>query len=139
MPLLNYTTTISADKSVAEVQQILVRAGATRILIEYNGLMPSALAFEVAGVQYRLPCRVEAVYSVLSKDRDVRSGLRTREQAQRVAWRVLKDWVEAQLAIIQTGMVEAQEVFFPYQLTGNGETMYQVFARSDRLLTVEEP
>ncbi len=134
MPLLNYTTSIAADKTVGEIQSILAKAGASRILVEYVAAMPSGLAFEIRGTQYRLPCRVEAVWAILRNDYSVPRRLRTEAQARRVAWRILRAWVEAQLAIIQTGMVAVDEVFLPYQLTGGGETVYQLYQRTDRLL-----
>lgn len=36
MPLLNYTTTIAAHTTVAEIQQMLAKAGANAILSEYD-------------------------------------------------------------------------------------------------------
>ena len=48
----------------------------------------------------------------------------TREQAERVAWRILKDWVEAQMALIDIEMARFEEVFLPYIQTNNGQTVY---------------
>lgn len=134
MPILNYTTTIAAGKTVAEVQTILANVGCRRVLIEYEQSEPSALMFELQAHQYRLPCREEAVYKKLLKDQKVPGRLRTHAQARRVAWRILKDWVEAQTALISVGMVSPAEVFLPYQITASGETVYEVYARSDNLL-----
>src|SRR5260370_31445109 len=36
MPLLNYTTTVSADKSVAAIQKALAKAGASAVLHEFD-------------------------------------------------------------------------------------------------------
>lgn len=36
MPILNYTTQISSFKTVAEIQQILVKHGAKRIVQDYD-------------------------------------------------------------------------------------------------------
>lgn len=49
-----------------------------------------------------------------------------REQARRVAWRQLYRWVQAQVALIQTGMVKTQEVFMPYLRTSTGQTVYEL-------------
>lgn len=49
---------------------------------------------------------------------------RIRQQAQRVAWRILKTWVQAQMAIIETGMVSAEEVFLPYIMI-EGTSMFE--------------
>lgn len=134
MPLLNYTTTIAATKTAAEIQTMLAKVGATRIMVEYTDRQPSGLAFELHGCGYRLPARFEAVHKVLSKDSAVQRRFKSMEQAQRVAWRVLRSWIEAQLAIIETGMVQADEVFLPYQMLQGGETVYDVYQRSDRML-----
>lgn len=47
------------------------------------------------------------------------------EWSRRVAWRQILRWVEAQLALIETGMAKAQEVFLPYAIVGN-QSMYQM-------------
>ena len=36
-----------------------------------------------------------------------------RQQAIRTSWRILKDWVEAQMALLETGMVTMDEIFLP--------------------------
>jgi hypothetical protein len=45
-----------------------------------------------------------------------------------VAWRQILRWVEAQLALIDTGMVQPQEVFLSYAIVNQGEgdqSMYE--------------
>ena len=41
-----------------------------------------------------------------------------REQAVRTAWRIVEDWVEAQLALVETQMVSTQGVFFAVHGSG---------------------
>ncbi len=48
-------------------------------------------------------------------------------RAERIAWRQLLRWVQIQIAMIQTGMVDAAEVFLPYMEVG-GRTLYRAFA-----------
>lgn len=137
MPLLNYSTTIAATKTVAEIQTILAKAGAEQVIIRFGkDGQPIALVFELRGEMYMLPCRAEAVHEKLRRDRAVPARLSTPEQALRVAWRILKDWTEAQAAIIATGMVDAQEVMLPYQIARDGMTVYEVYReqRAERLL-----
>ncbi len=50
--------------------------------------------------------------------------------AARVAWRIIKDWVAAQLAIVESGMVEIAEVFLPYQLVADDKTVFDVMQRN---------
>lgn len=133
MPLLNYTTKISADKTVAEIQAILVRAGAMAIMTEYDvNAVLVGISFKIATpfgpTAYSLPCDVAAVNRIL--DKQMRAGkvprrLVTTEQASRVGWRIIKDWIEAQLALVQTQMVTLDQVFLPYARTNTGETVYQ--------------
>jgi hypothetical protein len=60
------------------------------------------------------------------------------QQAERIAWRQILRWLQAQLALIETGMVDAPEVFFPYALTqtkdGAPITLYQLAASEFRML-----
>lgn len=134
MPILNYTTSIDPHKTVAEIQKLLASKGARGILLEYNEHGdPSAVAFQIETkgqqLRYKLPCRAQKVWEVL--DRQYRTGKIERrytsmEHATRVGWRIIKDWIEAQLAIVEAGMVDMQEVFLPYQLVANDQTMYEV-------------
>lgn len=136
MPILNYTTTIAASKTVAEIQSTLAKAGADQVVVRYAKGEPTALVFELKGEMYMLPCRADAVFALLKRTHGIAARLRTPEQAGRVAWRILKDWIEAQAAIISTGMVEAQEVMLPYMITHEDKTVYDSFReqRADRLL-----
>lgn len=43
----------------------------------------------------------------------------------RIAWRILKDWVEAQMALLDIEMVRFEEIFLPYIETDNGQTIYE--------------
>lgn len=137
MPILNYTTTISAERSVAEIQKRLVKFGAQQILTEYNddGELV-AVSFRVprepAMLTFRLPARVDNIYVMLQRSGSrVSRKHRTREHAARVAWRIIKDWIEAQIAIIEAEQVELTEVFLPYlQDEQTGQTLYQRLAES---------
>lgn len=136
MPILNYTTTIAAGKTVAEIQTILAKAGAEQVIVRYAKGEPNALVFELGGEMYMLPCRADQVFALLKRTSGIAARLRTPEQATRVAWRILKDWVEAQAAIISTGMVEAQEVMLPYMILRDNQTVYDNYReqRAERLL-----
>ncbi|GAI93622.1 unnamed protein product, partial [marine sediment metagenome] len=50
-----------------------------------------------------------------------------RAQAVRIAWRIVKDWTQAQAAIIETEMVKTEQVFLPYAITKDGQTVYDLF------------
>lgn len=126
MAILNYTTKVPVSSTMAEIQKILVKAGANAVLSEYG---PSgevaAVSFRIDApggfMSYRMPADVDGVERALKKDRQWRD----RTHAERVAWRIVKDWIEAQMAIIQAQMAELPQVFLPYAQTNNGQTVYE--------------
>lgn len=129
MAILNYTTQISAEKTVSEIQSMLAKAKAQAIMTEYDEGVLSALSFRiltVAGVMtFRLPANIQKIYQVIARDKRITPKLRTREQAARVAWRIVKDWLEAQLAIVTAEMVDLEQVFLPYAQGPDGVTLYE--------------
>ena len=144
MGLLNYSTNISAQRTAGEIQAALAKHGARAIMIEYgDDGAAEALSFQVKTPQgdcgFRLPVAPDPVLKVLEQQRDA-GKLRshgvpvTREQAAKVAWRIVKDWVEAQMALLETEMVRMEEIFLPYLITDSGQTLYQVMAGKHFLL-----
>lgn len=132
--IANYSTTISSHKSVAEIQTMLSRFGAKRIMFENDSTGdPISIAFSVAGpsgaeVGFRLPANWQRVQAVLRKQR-VTPSLSTDQHARRVAWRLVRDWLRAQLAMLEADSVDLAEVFMPYMLSRNGETAYEIWQR----------
>lgn len=129
MPILNYTTKVDALKTQSEIVYILAKHGARAVLQEYDDTgKVVALSFQIltsAGNQaIRLPANVSAVYAVLQRQR-VKCDM---AQAERVAWRILKDWLEAQMAILESEMVEIDEIFLPYMVNRQGKTLYELYA-----------
>ncbi len=125
--ILNYTTSVAADKTVGEIQRILSQHGNIHVLTGYQNGVASNISFRVdtkhGTMSFMLPARIEQVESLLKKSR-IPQRLRTREQAARVAWRIIKDWIEAQMALIQAGQVAIEEAFLPFVQDINGETLY---------------
>jgi hypothetical protein len=138
MPLLNYTTSIAPTKTVMEIQAALAKAGASAIMANYDtkGNIV-ALSFKIMAdgqeIAFKLPTAWEPVHATLKRQR-VSPKYQTPEQALRVAWRITKDWVEAQLAIIETQMVTTAQVFLPYAITRDGSTVYEYMAANSQIL-----
>ena len=142
MAIANYTTEVPAMKSVGEIQGILVAHGATAIMIDYAGKDPVTLTFLIKTNQgelpFRLPANVKQVEKILvnMKARPpepwhndyVKVMDRIQKQSVRVAWRIIKDWVRAQMAILDTEMVKIEQVFLPYLDMGGGKTLYDAMA-----------
>lgn len=143
MPLLNYTTKIDADKTAQEIARCLSKHGAQAVLTEYDekdGYV-TAISFKInlegKRVGFRLPCDWKPVLEILKNDPNVRSRSRVaidRVLAVRVAWRIVKDWVEAQMALVETRMVTTQQVFLPYAVMKSGETLYEKIQENPQFL-----
>lgn len=142
MPLLNYTTKIDAFKTISEIQRLLAKGGASAIMTEMddNGYIVALnfrIKFERNSAQeiaFKLPTDWRPVLEVMKQDYKVPRTLKTQEQALRVAWRITKDWVEAQLAFIETNMVTTAQAFLPYAVTANGQTLWAHLATNPQLL-----
>lgn len=139
MKLKNYSTKISVEKTVGEIQAMLAARGVNSVRLDYQNGRPFALSFTLdvksRPVRFQLPARWTAVYRILEKDQSIPKGLRTRDQAMRVGWRIVKSWLEAQLAIVDVGMADMAEVFLPYAVSEeHGRTLYQLHFESGGVL-----
>lgn len=141
MAILNYTTTIEAFKTVSEIEYILVKHKAKSVMKNYEGESITGLSFLIdtgaVQVPIRLPVKVDECLQVLKREKQnsPRSNIKaTREQAERVAWRILKDWVEAQMALLDIEMVRLEEIFLPYIEMQNGQTIFERLEEKQFLL-----
>jgi len=144
MAILNYTTTIPVEKTISEIEKMLSQSGATKILKEYDTQgnttsMSFKIMTEKGELPFKLPMKSEAVLQVLKdqsgtyknttygQKRIVPKSKANKEQADRVGWRIIKDWLEAQLALFFLQMVKIEEIFLPYMYNDKtGETMFQI-------------
>lgn len=134
------TTAIGAGRTAGEITSELVKAGASQVSCEYESGKIVGLRWTMNvgnGVRlFTMPARVEPVFKILNGRRKstwerANKASADREQAERVAWRQLLRWVQAQLAMIDCGMTEAAEVFFPYMETSHGGTIYALFKEQE--------
>lgn len=135
MPIKNYTTDVDVYKTLGTIQADLVKHGAKKIVQDYDdaGRIVS-LCFMIDTPNgphgIRLPANVDAVWSVLQRQK-VKCD---RAQAERVAWRIIKDWVVAQMAILETEMVQMDEIFLPYMINDSGQTLFQCYQKNQLLI-----
>ena len=135
MPIKDYTTKVDVFTTLGEIQGMLVKHGAKKVLQEFddegNVQSVSFMINTPMGMEaVRLPANVDAVQKTLEKQK-VKAD---RAQAQRVAWRIIKDWVAAQMAILESEMVSMDEIFLPYMLSPDGQTVHQLFVKKQLLL-----
>lgn len=136
---MGYTTEVPATKTAGEIQGVLAVAGASRISLIYVAPSrdPVGIEFEmeIEGVvqQIKLPLAIQTVQAKLHQQyqsgayRGLAQRHTTYEHATRVAWRILKHWLESVFTIAESGLVTREEVFIPYVVTMNGSTILENF------------
>ena len=146
---LNYTTKIPAKRTAGECLDLLAEAGAHSVSVTYSSRVPAGLAFrlDTAGGRrdFTLPVDADSMQAALRKalktDRPHVSGnefdrMLGREHPVNVAWRVIRDWLEAQLALISAQMASLDQVMLPYLEVDPGQTLYQRYLEASGQLAL---
>ena len=145
---LNYTTKVPVHQTVTECQSILAASGAASVSIHFEDSQPSGLAFSLKTPHgprdFTLPVNIGGAQAVIAKmiktdpphlSRAALDKLRSRDHAAMVAWRVIKDWLEANLALIAAEMATIDEVMLPYlhiQVDGEDKTLFEHYKAQER-------
>lgn len=129
MALKNYTSTVDVFTSLGEIQGALAKAGAKRIMVDYDDAgEPVAISFQLntsLGPRgFTLPPPIDGTLRVFKKQKLKDNP----EQAKRTAWRNIRDWVLAQLALMECCDVPADQIFLPYMADRNGTTLYEAYS-----------
>ena len=123
------STKIPCSQTAGEIQALIGRSGAKKIMTEYESGEITAISFTIENggreIHFRLPMRWEACLEAMKNDRQTANTFCNPEQAKRTAWRILLRWVQAQFAMIETGMVTLTEVMLPYIQVNARETLYE--------------
>ena len=133
------TTEVAPERSAADIICLLVRGGAREVAMSYDGRQKvTGLRFTIQvgphQLLFALPARTGPVYDYLHRQVKGRGSWydsqdqvsKLRAKAERIAWRQMLRWIQAQLAMIETGMVQTHEVFLPYLQQG-GQTLFEAF------------
>ena len=104
MGIKNYTSNVDASVSLGEIQAALARAGALQIMVDYDNSEPQAVSFGMMGpcgkIGFKLPAPVEGTMQAFTRQK-IKAD---KEQATRTAWRNVRDWVLAQVALMESGL-----------------------------------
>lgn len=138
MPIKNYTTKLGIDPIVGRITGLLASKGARQVSLHYDRQgSPDGIGFllvlDSVPVPFQLPCNWEGVQRAIAKEDRKHRAPRTPEHAKTVAWAIVRDWVEAQLALIEAEQATMAQVFLPYCVLaedhgqGQAVTMYDKF------------
>lgn len=140
----NYTSTVSVENTVTRIEKALTRAGASNIAKDYDDGLLNAIRFTILHpemrkpVTVRLPADVEAVRQVMAAKikRPRKNTLsKIQNQAERTAWKIIQDWVEIQISLIEMKQADFLQVFLPYIWNGKTTFYGQLRESQFKLLT----
>lgn len=122
MNLKNYTSTVSVINSINKIEHRLAQAGASLISKVYDKDRPIGMLFQLMingnPITYRLPAKTEKVFDYMKLQRKkppTRVQLDAiKQQADCTAWKILSDWVDIQVSLIELDQAQPTEIFLPY-------------------------
>ena len=145
--LKNYTSAVPITHTIYRIEQVLIRCGVLGIMKEYglNGKVV-AITFKVEAEPQNLTIRLpadeekatEALWleyvdgdklapegdRIVSWNRKKKKKADFGDQGARTAWKIIQDWVEVQMSMIQLKQADLLQVFLPYVFDGR-QTFYQ--------------
>jgi hypothetical protein len=142
MPLKNRTS--QGKNTFDKISRILAENGAKKVMFDYSndGKMEAiSFAIEIEGQLsgFKLPAMVENVTEIMFGGEDRHGNKKKvtdaqREQAYKTAWANVRDWIDAQVAMITTKQVKIEQVFLPYMVMKDGNTLYENMKNQNLLL-----
>ncbi len=141
MSLKNKTS--SGKNTFDKIQKILAENGAKKVMFDYAGdgtLESISFAIDINGVitGFRLPALAENVFQMMypkhDEYRNKRFVKQWREQAYITAWANIRDWIDAQMALVKTRQVEVAQVFLPYMVMKGDQTLYEKVVSDPKFL-----
>ena len=134
MAIKNYTTKVDVYTTVGEIQNALARAGASKIIVDYDRGKPQAVMFclnTASGMRgFTLPAPVEGTLRVFAAQK-IKVD---QEQAEKTAWRNIRDWILAQTALVECCNAPMDQVFLPYLTNNKGQTLFEVYSSGNLML-----
>ena len=125
--LKNYKSSSPLPNIFNSIEKTLTTHGAKQIIRDYgNDCKITDISFVVptksGDLAVRLPARFDRVKQIFDND-----GTRYKEdQPYRTSWATIRDWIDAQMALIDWEMVKLEEVFLPYAVNKDGKTYFEV-------------
>lgn len=122
------------EETIYEINMLLKQFGVRDVLVNYDDEQNvSSFSFSINSkngiLAFKLPVNHKPLWK-LSKERKTRY-INCEQQARRVAWRQIYRWIQSQVALIQVDMVSVEEIFLPYLMMDNKNTLYEKLTTSD--------
>lgn len=136
--LKNYTTEIPVQRTISEIEDILVKNGATDTWKQYDAsgkvtALNFAIITEFGKMPFKLSVDAQVINDVLKEQ--IKRGLTgiskkqafDIEHARNVGWRIVKDWIDSQMAMVSLKMRKLEQIFLAdiYDVR-SGKTFFQI-------------
>jgi len=119
------STTVSPDKSRAEIEKILTRYGATGFMYGWND-QGAVLGFMLANKQYRfvlvMPSQSDFRRSPKGRNWSALQQSKAFDQALRQRWRAMALVIKAKLEAVTSQISTIEKEFFAWMVLPNGKT-----------------
>lgn len=139
MSLKNTYAQKGAGYYISLAQEALVKTGANGIQFTYHEGRVVGIAFTMnlngTIVQFKLPIHWKKFQAVLKKEGNRRWD--EDDYAYKVAWACTKDWIEAQMAFVESENVTVEQIFLPFATAKDGETLFEKVVRNPNMLLGE--
>lgn len=139
MPQYASQTSVSAEKSRAEIERTLTRYGADSFMYGW-GADGAIIAFRMydRNIRFMLPIPDRANFNstATGRRRTQAAAEREWEQATRQRWRALLLTVKAKLEAVEAGIAEFEDEFLAYIMLADGSSVGE-FMRPQVALTYE--
>lgn len=131
MAIKNYSTSIGFNRTISEIEKILGNYDCTQISKVLEDGDPVALYFTIPfkghPINYKMPTRWKRVHKILQNTKQCSKRQKSERHAKNVAWRNIKDWIDSQTALMEAEMVEIQQIFLPFMVDQQDQTVYDRF------------
>lgn len=149
MGSIPYASATSDMRAREEIRKILSRFGCESIgFMDDNARHEVLLAFTHRGRQIQLNVSARGWAQMWLKENpySVHRHMTRHEYEQKALQQgriatnsILRDWVKAQITIIESGIVSFEAVFMPFMLTADGRTVIERIKDSNLLPSPEAP
>ena len=126
--ILNYTTVVHESKSIESIRSSLVDCGVHTVAVEHQNGFPTCLRFSIMhsgqSMIFVIDCKINFVLDYL-QELKIAQKYKTEAHARRVAWRLIKTWIDLQLSFVKIGWRTVEESFLSYVEIARGITFYK--------------
>jgi hypothetical protein len=140
--LRNYTTSISASKSIGEIQELLIEFGAEKIMFDIKNRQAAGVSFIIKigdkFYPYKLSVKPDNVQEFLWKEykSGKRNALRKKREdfaddAMKIAWRIQRDLLHSLLSVVATEQVAAGVALMGFLMVDTKNTIGELFEHGE--------